>query len=89
MIITYLFSVLEFFTIKAVEQQGKKEIEHHEITHYERGQKYEETAFSAGDPFRPHTIPKRLNPLPTKNSEDHHERMEKVVEIPPKYIQSN
>lgn len=29
-----------------------------------------------------HTVPQRLHPFPAKNSEDHHERMEEVREIP-------
>jgi len=36
---TYLFSGLEFFTVKAVEQKGKEKVEHHKISHHKGWQK--------------------------------------------------
>ena len=44
--ITYLFSGLEFFTIEAVEQKGKKKVEHHKISHHKCGQKDGKARFS-------------------------------------------
>jgi len=34
--------------------------------------------------FCSHAIPQRFNPLSAKDSKDHHERVEKIGEIPPK-----
>ena len=39
--------------------------------------------------FSSHAIPQRLDPFSTKNTEDHHERVEKVSEIPPEREQIN
>lgn len=79
----YLFLVFKFLTVEAIEQQGKKEVEHHKVPHYERRQEDKEAAFSAAGLLCSHTIPKRLDPLSTQNPEYHHERVEEVVEIPP------
>jgi hypothetical protein len=36
---SYLFSGLELFAVEAVEQKGKKQVEHHKISHHKCGQK--------------------------------------------------
>lgn len=54
---SYLLLILKFLTVEAIEQQGKEEIEHHEIAHNKRGQEDEETALSAAGLLSPHTVP--------------------------------
>lgn len=41
----YLFFILKFFTVKAIKQQGKEEVEHHEVSHNERGKENKEATF--------------------------------------------
>lgn len=79
----YLFFILKFFTVKAIKQQGKEEVEHHKVSHDEGGKENEEATFCAALFLCAHAIPKRLDPFSAEDAKYHHEWMEKIVEIPP------
>lgn len=81
--IMYLLPILKFLAVKAVEQQGKEEVEHHEVTHNESRKEDEEATLSPTGLFSSHAVPQRFDPLATQDPEYHHERVEEVVEIPP------
>lgn len=79
----YLFFILKFFTVKAIKQQGKEEVEHHEVSHNERGKENKEATFRTARLLRPHAVPQWLDPLSAEYAEYHHERVEEIVEVPP------
>lgn len=80
---THLLLRFELLRVEAVEQQGQEQVKDHEVAHDQRGQEDGEAGGCPVFALSPHAVPQWLNPFATQDAEDHHERVEKVVKIPP------
>lgn len=85
-LLLYLFLVFELLGVEAVEQQSQEEVKDHEVAHDEGRKEDEEASLRAINLFCSHTVPQGFNPLPAQDTEDHHERVEEIIEVPSEII---